>query len=182
MILFPMRLLFQTDQSTVNTGLLAVLDNESQLASVLAHEITHVTGRHGYDANRSYRKKALTVSLIQMGASYAPGGNNWSESFRLAASVLPIIMQASINGYQKELEREADLYALEKLGNTGYDPREMANAFRHLQETNEVELQTVYYSDHPKLKDRIDYVNTYLAGKKVNETDLFPTAGRHLQD
>src|ERR1700693_3039664 len=40
----------------VNTGLLALLENEAQLASVLAHEETHVLHRHSYLENRSARK------------------------------------------------------------------------------------------------------------------------------
>src|SRR5271165_2407056 len=48
----------------VTTGLLSLLNNEDQLASVLAHEITHVTDRHGYLANRDYRKKSAIFSWV----------------------------------------------------------------------------------------------------------------------
>src|ERR1043166_10308186 len=44
----------------VTTGLMSLIDNESQLAAVLAHELTHVMRRHTYAANRSNRKKFLT--------------------------------------------------------------------------------------------------------------------------
>jgi predicted Zn-dependent protease len=151
----------------VNTGLLALLDNESQLASVLAHEISHVTGRHSYRANRSYRKKALTVSIFQMAGSYAPGNTNWGATIRVAAVAVPSLVQASILGYDRELERQADLFALEKLRQSDYDPREMANVFQHLDEKPEVDLQTFFYNDHPKLQDRISYVNQYLAEHTV---------------
>lgn len=158
----------------INTGLLAMLDNESQLAAVLAHEITHVTGRHLYIANRSYRKKALTISLIQMGAHYSPYGTTWGASVRLAADVIPGVLESSIVGYRRELEREADLYAIEKLSNAGYDPSEMINVFHHLEDTNEVEVQTLYYNDHPKLQDRVEYVSSYLATKKGTLAGPFP--------
>src|SRR6478672_6019081 len=48
----------------VNTGLIALLDNESQLAAMLAHEITHVLKRHTYLQNRSNRKKFLAMHII----------------------------------------------------------------------------------------------------------------------
>ena len=56
----------------VNTGLVAVMENEAELASVLAHEITHVTDRHTYILNRSIRKKTVTMEVIA-GAAGAAG-------------------------------------------------------------------------------------------------------------
>ena len=48
----------------VNSGLLAVLENEAQLASVIAHEQTHVLNRHPYLENRSYRKKSVAANIL----------------------------------------------------------------------------------------------------------------------
>ncbi len=45
----------------VSTGLLALMDNESQVAAVIAHEMTHVLRRHTYLQNRSNRKKILLL-------------------------------------------------------------------------------------------------------------------------
>ncbi len=59
----------------VHTGLLSLLENEDQLASVLAHEITHVTDRHGYLHYRDYRKKMAVANIVQYISSFAPGGN-----------------------------------------------------------------------------------------------------------
>src|SRR6266852_8697404 len=58
----------------VSTGLLARMDNESQLAAVLADEMTHVTRRHSYLQNRSNRKKILAINIINAVGAYAPGG------------------------------------------------------------------------------------------------------------
>src|SRR6266545_1745696 len=58
----------------VNTGVMALCDNESQLAAILAHEITHVLRRHTYLQNRSNRKKILTINIINAVGVWNPVG------------------------------------------------------------------------------------------------------------
>src|SRR5687768_229937 len=58
----------------VTTGLLTLIDNESQLAAIMAHELTHVMRRHTYTFNRSNRKKFLTMNIMAAVGAYAPGG------------------------------------------------------------------------------------------------------------
>jgi predicted Zn-dependent protease len=58
----------------VNTGLLALLDDENQLAAVLAHEVTHVTRRHTYLQNRSLRKKVLAINILNTIGTWNPVG------------------------------------------------------------------------------------------------------------
>src|SRR5256714_5336912 len=58
----------------VTTGLMSLLDNESQLAAVLAHALTHVVRRHTYMFNRRNRKKFLTMNIMSAIGAYAPGG------------------------------------------------------------------------------------------------------------
>ena len=58
----------------VTTGLLTLIDNESQLAAIIAHELTHVMRRHTYLHNRSNRKKFLTMNVMSAVGAYAPGG------------------------------------------------------------------------------------------------------------
>src|ERR1035437_6610244 len=150
----------------VNSGLISLLQNEDQLASVLAHEITHVADRHGYLANRDYRKKNTVISIAQAVGSYAPFGTSWGAALRLAAASVPSLMNASINGYARELEKEADIYSFNKLIEGNYDPREMPNTFRLLEGKDEVNVQQAYYNNHPKLEDRIAYINDQITAKK----------------
>jgi predicted Zn-dependent protease len=149
----------------VNTGLLSLLENEDQLASVLAHEITHVTDRHAYLGYRDYRKKSAAISFAQFAARMAPGGSNWGASIQLASLMVPVVMAASINGYRRELEKDADIYAFNKLIEGNYEPREMPNTFRLLQRKDEVDLTKLYYHDHPELDDRIHYMNALIEQK-----------------
>jgi len=151
----------------VTTGLLSLLDSEDQLASVLAHEITHVTDRHSYLGNRDYRKKSTLISIAQFAGRMAPGNTDWGASIQLAALMVPAIMDFSIMGYRRELERDADMYAFNKIIEGNYDPREMPNTFRLLEQRDEAEPppKGAVYSDHPKLEDRISYINAEIASK-----------------
>src|SRR5689334_23528678 len=56
----------------VTTGLLSLIDNESELAAIIAHELTHVMRRHTYLQNRSNRKKFLTMNIMAAVGSVAP--------------------------------------------------------------------------------------------------------------
>src|SRR6478672_12481407 len=58
----------------INTGLLALLEDENQLAAVLAHEVTHVSERHTYLQNRSLRKKVLAINIINTIGNWNPIG------------------------------------------------------------------------------------------------------------
>jgi predicted Zn-dependent protease len=129
----------------VNTGLNSLLENGDQLAAVLAHEITQVTERHTYLHFRDYRKKAAISNIVSYVGAMVPSGSAWGAPFKLAAATLPSVMVASINGYGRELEREADTYSFDKLTAVNYEPREIANTFRLLERKDEVDVATIYY-------------------------------------
>jgi beta-barrel assembly-enhancing protease len=149
----------------VNTGLLSLLENEDQLASVLAHEITHVTDRHAYLHYRDYRKKMAVANVVSYVASFAPGNSAWGAAIQAGGALVPFVMMASINGYSRELEKDADIYSFNKLIEGGYDPREMLSTFRLLEQTTEVDVSKMYYTDHPKLDERIAYLSDLVNAK-----------------
>src|ERR1051326_990563 len=108
----------------VTTGLLALIDNESQLAAIIAHELTHVMRRHTYVQNRADRKKYLTMNVTQLVASFIPGNAAYA-AFVLIATVSPLIVQSMIAGYSRDLEREADLKGIDMMISAEYSPEEM---------------------------------------------------------
>jgi predicted Zn-dependent protease len=150
----------------VHSGLLGIIESDDQLASVLAHEVAHVLERHSYVSFRSYRKKATAIALIGFAGGLVPAGDlGWGQAVRMIAASTQMILAATIDGYSRELERQADLHAVERLVSAGFDARQMATTFRLLQETHDLELETVFYNDHPKLQDRASYV-TELLGRR----------------
>ncbi len=149
-------------------GLIALLDNESQLAAVIAHEITHVLNRHTYLQNRSNRKKYLTINIIAAIGAWNPVGGIAGAAIDIIAAVSPLILVTTMFGYSRELEKEADLRGVDVMSIAEYPPEEMVKALTLLSNDIEGEQLKFFYNDHPQLKDRIGYVTAYL-GSKANK-------------
>jgi predicted Zn-dependent protease len=154
----------------VNTGLLARLDNEAQLASVLGHEVTHVLQRHSYLENRSMRKKMVAMHVFSaIGSVAGQFGGIAAAVVSLVSSMIPMILVGTIFGYSRELEKEADVRAVGALVEADYSAEEMPNALKALKNQYEVDLSEgeprVFYSSHPRLSERISYIT-----ELVNET------------
>jgi Zn-dependent protease with chaperone function len=155
----------------VNTGLLALLDDEAQLASVLAHEITHVGRRHTYQQNRSIRKKVLAINILNTIGAWNPVSGAAGIAIDVIANVSPFILALSVFGYSRELEKEADLEGLKNLTAAGYPPDEMVDVFKILQKDIEGEQLNSFYSDHPKLQDRVTYISNSIPSTATKLSD-----------
>jgi predicted Zn-dependent protease len=158
----------------VTTGLLALIDNESQLAAIFAHELTHVMRRHTYVSNRSNRKKFLTMNVMSIVSAYAPGGVVGAV-ITVVTTVAPFIMMATIYGYSRDLEREADLKGIDMMVTAEYPPEEMINVMKLLDKDFEGENIRLFYNDHPSLDERIKYLTSYLgarAGTVTHQMEL----------
>ena len=148
----------------VTTGLMTLLDNESELAAVLAHELTHAMRRHTYMHNRSNRKKFLTMNVMAAVGAYAPGGVVGAV-IMVVTTVAPFIMVATIYGYSRDLEREADLKGIDMMISAEYPPEEMVSVMKLLDKDFEGENIRLFYNDHPALDERIKYLSSYLGGR-----------------
>lgn len=155
----------------VNLGLIARLENELQLAQVLAHEIGHIVLRHSYEAyenQKSSRTAAHIADLALLGTQIA---------------YLPFV--ASMQSYSREKETEADRYAVERLAAVGYDVTKTGRLFDVLNETKKgEEAEGSIWSDHPASRERKAYVASISAGIKpvvggrVGEAEYLPI--RHI--
>ena len=153
----------------VTTGLLALMDNESEVAAVLAHELTHVLRRHSYLENRNSRKKLLTLNVIELVGALTPI-SGVGAAVEIIAAISPFLIQAMIFGYSRELEKEADLKGVELMVNAEYPPEEMVQALKLLSNDIEGEQIRLFYNDHPALQDRIKYVTAYLGSNAIKVT------------
>lgn len=147
----------------VTSGLLAMMQNEAQLAGTLGHEATHVTNRHGYLENRSARKKIATATVFAAIGGAAGGNGIAGIAIRSVVSrMIPALIVSTIYGYSRELEHEADVYGLRAMARNNYAPDQMGAVFETLKSGYEVDLtkeQRGLYTDHPRLDERIKYVN-----------------------
>ncbi len=116
----------------VNTGLVLASRNESELAAVLAHEITHVTQRHIARRVEATRGVDMATAVTVLAAILLGGGDPnilaGAISGGLAASV-----QNTIN-YTLAYEYEADRIGINLMAGAGFDPEGMASFFERLEQ------------------------------------------------
>lgn len=126
----------------VNTGLIALSRNESELASVMAHEIAHVTQNH---LSRALEASARTGPLALAGllAGLVLATQNAQAGQAAVASVLAGSVQSRLD-FTRQNEKEADRVGTALLAEANYDPRAMPTFFEHLQQSNR------YYSEPPE--------------------------------
>lgn len=117
----------------INSGLILLTDNESQLASVVAHESGHVIQRHMARAYQAQSRMSLAttaalLAAILIGAASGAGGQ--AAEGAIAMSQAAAFQQAM--NYSRSQEIEADAVGIELLAGAGFDPNEMANFFELL--------------------------------------------------
>jgi predicted Zn-dependent protease len=114
----------------VNYGLFLATDSESELASVLAHEIAHVTQRHHARAYEFSENSNIPVLAAMIAAMVL--GSQGSELGQAALTALSAgSIQQQIN-FTRANEKEADYIGIELLADSGFDPNSMAVFFQKL--------------------------------------------------
>ncbi|MEM6679994.1 MAG: M48 family metalloprotease [Pseudomonadota bacterium] len=105
----------------VTRGLVALANDEAELAGVIGHEIAHVTARHG--AQRETRQTAAGIGVLLGTVGLAALG--------IEPPVVSDILGAAVGGtlasYSREDEREADRIGIRLLADAGYDPQAQAD-------------------------------------------------------
>lgn len=133
---------------------------------MLAHEITHVTERHSYLLNRNVRKKVLSLNIMSAAAGagrYFPAGVLFGASMGGAVSVSGVIAVATIFGYSREMEDQADHLGYQRLIQAGYDGSSMVRALELLDEKLQYEPVEPFWRTHPKLEERIESTKKLVA-------------------
>lgn len=138
----------------VNAGLILATDNESELASVIAHEISHVTQRH---IARFIAKNANSgiIALAGILAAIAVGIQNPEAGKATAAAVLGSQAQSRLN-FSRSNEKEADRVGMQLLEKSKFDPAAMANFFEKLQSSSRYYRKPPeFLASHPVTSSRI---------------------------
>jgi predicted Zn-dependent protease len=146
----------------VHSGLLLAAESESELASVLSHEIAHVTQHHQARMMEAQSRNILPMmAALALAILAARNSPQTSEAAIVGAQAGAI--QAQIN-FTRDNEREADRLGMQTLVKSGFDPRAMASFFERLQkysrfyETN----APAYLRTHPLTYERIAEIQNRL--------------------
>lgn len=118
----------------VNSGLLLLTEEESELASVLAHEISHVTQRHLFQTFQAASRMAIPAAIAMLGAALlgAKGGGQAGTAAMIAAQAANT--QYQIN-FTRDNEAEADRVGMQVLSKSEFDPRSMPTFFERMQQS-----------------------------------------------
>ena len=139
----------------VHTGLVLNAQNESELASVLGHEIAHVTQDH-IARMVAAQSQGYWPTLAALGLALLASRSNPNVANAAIASTQAFSIQNQLN-YTREYEREADRIGYETLTKAGFDPRSMPSFFTKLQRTNRLydTSAPAYLRTHPLTSERI---------------------------
>jgi predicted Zn-dependent protease len=157
----------------VNTGLILLCQSESELASVLAHEISHVT-QHHIARSISKQKDAMLATIAALAAAVVASRSNSSNSGQMTqaavASAQGIALQMQIN-FTRQNEQEADRIGFQRLDAAGFDVTGMASLMERLQRaTRFVEGNAPsYLRDHPVTYERIADAQARAQGKPFRQ-------------
>lgn len=137
----------------VNRGAIEAADNESQLAGIMAHELSHVALRHG--TNQATKARAGQLGIGILGAIL--GGSNMGAAItELSAFGASSVLLK----YSRTAETQADVLGTQVLYDSGYDPRGLAQFFEKLQaEGSHSGSIAQFFSDHPSPDNRIGRVD-----------------------
>jgi predicted Zn-dependent protease len=150
----------------VTRGMLAHLNNEDQLATVIAHEIGHVAARHA--ARQAWQQ--------QMGQGLLLGGAVLSQGLGLPAGNIlnfgGMAAQLFLLRYSREDELEADKLGVEYAMGAGYDSREVIGLFQTLDRMQEKEGQSMpsFLATHPNPGDRIQRIRELTSAARDSRT------------
>ena len=141
------------------TGLIKFLDNEAQLAGVMAHEIAHADRRHSTQILTRQYGFSMLLSIIM--------GDNPSQ---LEQILTQLALGGTMLKYSRDNEYEADKFAVTYLCDTDYHPHELAAFFeKMLGSTQKIpEFLSTHPSDENRLKNIVDVWKSL--GSKVGDT------------
>jgi predicted Zn-dependent protease len=157
----------------LNTGLILLTQSESELASVVAHEITHVTQHHiarGIGNQRDAVLMALGAIAAAVLASRSKSASSGDMTQGAIAAAQGLALQSQIS-FTRQNEEEADRIGFERMVAAGYDPTAMATLMERLQRSSRfVEGNAPnYLRDHPVTYQRIAEAQERAQGKAFRQ-------------
>ena len=154
----------------VNSGLILRAQEESELAGVMAHEISHVTARHGTkNATKGQILQLATIPLVLLGPAGLAGYGLYEG--------LNVALPLTYLKFSRDAEREADFLGLQYMYKSGYDPNAYVTFFERIQADEKRRPGTIpkVFSTHPPTPDRIENAQKEIARILPNRPEYIVT-------
>jgi len=148
----------------VHRGMFDAASSEAEVAGVMAHELSHVLLRHGTANASKAQNPWLQIGQLagQIGGAVVGGaaGSAIAQGSQMG-------LGAVLLRYSRDFEKQADLLGAQIMARAGYDPRQMANMFRTIQQLGGARGPE-WLSDHPDPGNRYAAINREAASLRVN--------------
>jgi predicted Zn-dependent protease len=167
---YPFEFHVLADQKTVNAfalpggqifitrALIDRLETEGQIAGVMAHEIMHVLARHGAERiAESQLAGGLTGALVL--ATYDPDDPGSMQTAQVALMISQLVQMK----FGRDDEITSDTYGVKLMAEAGYDPTQMINVMRILEEAGGGGAPVEFFSTHPNPENRIGKIKAAIA-------------------
>lgn len=147
----------------ITLGLYNLLENEAQLAGVLAHEIAHVVRKHHLTALQKSMEREFLTDLTIIAVGDKSDGKNLED-------LINVGVQLYATGLDRDDEFDADLRGVVLAARAGYDPFALLDVLTTIDSINPTaEELTVMLNTHPPINDRL----TRLADQMDGQLDSF---------
>ncbi len=142
----------------VQRGLLEEVDDESQLAGVIAHEISHVTARHSYRLYKQALASSIVYSLAQIAAIILTGGAAGVGTYyalQYGFYGLGFALDLNLLGVSRDFELEADQLGIQYAWKAGYDPEGFIRFFGKMAGKHGYAIGASWFRTHPPFYQRM---------------------------
>ena len=150
----------------VSRGLLRVAASEEEVAAILAHEIGHVTGKHGLKAIKSSRWTEAVLQIGKLAAESSDSAALQKLTTAFGDSISDIVKTMVTSGYSRDLEKQADLAAVAIMQRVGYDPAALVRILRTMK-TRLKPGGKDFAKTHPDPAERVAYIEQAIKGQPV---------------
>ncbi|MGL4565663.1 MAG: M48 family metallopeptidase, partial [Halioglobus sp.] len=141
----------------VNNGLLLYAQSEDELATVLSHEIAHLSQRH-FSRGVEFQQKNQPLTLAAMIASFVLLATAGADAGMAAMSATQAAAQSSALRYSRTNEQEADRVGMQTLADAGFDPQSAPAMFERMMQASRYaggDRVPEYLRSHPLTENRV---------------------------
>ncbi len=149
----------------VNRGMIEAAKSEGEMAGVMAHEISHVALRHG--TAQATKAQNPTAQLPAIGGAIL-GAIFGGVVGGIAQTAGQLGSAAILTNYSREYETQADILGSQIMARAGYDPRDLANMFRTIEQQSGGSRGPEFLSSHPNPANRYENINREAQQLRVN--------------